>query len=518
MKKLFKRTALAATMAGAALAGTGAHAAPAPSAEKPNILVIMADDVGYWNLSTYHQGMMGYDTPNIDRIAQEGALFTDWYAQQSSTAGRSAFVLGQMPYRTGLTKVGMPGADRGISEEDPTMAQMLRDLGYTTGQFGKNHLGDRDEFLPTNHGFDEFFGNLYHLNAEEEPEMPDYPDTVARPRGVIRSSADGKIEDTGPLTRKRMETVDAEFLGATKEFIEGAVKEDKPFFAWFNPSRMHHFTHLSEKYEGISGNGLYADGMRELDDYVGELLDQLEELGVDDNTIVMFTTDNGFQLMAWPDAGMSPFRGEKNTGWEGGFRVPALMKWPGTIEPGSRFGDIVSHEDMFPTLLSAAGNPNIKQQLLDGYKSSNGKEYNVHLDGYDMTNYFAGKEEKGPRDQFWYFSDDGDLLAVRNERFKIHFMIQEAENGQDVWRRPFTRLRGPRMYDLKIDPFERADKGWGYEEWYQKRLYHMFDIMGKMQPTIESFAEYPQRMTPASFTIDDALEAMNRMNQMSVNR
>ena len=518
MKKLFKKTALAASLMAATAVGTVAHAAPAKPAEQPNILVIMADDVGYWNLSTYHQGMMGYDSPNIDRIAQEGAMFTDFYAQQSSTAGRSAFILGQMPGRTGLTKVGVPGSDKGISEKDPTMAQMLRDLGYTTGQFGKNHLGDRDEFLPTNHGFDEFFGNLYHLNAEEEPENPAFPEDAIRPRGVIRSSADGKIEDTGPLTRKRMETVDAEFLGATQEFIAGAVKEEKPFFAWFNPSRMHHHTRLSEKYENSSGYGLYADGMKELDDYVGELLDQLEELGVADNTIVMFTTDNGFQLKGWPDAGMSPFRGEKNTGWEGGFRVPALLKWPDTIKPGSRFNDIVSLEDMFPTFLSAAGNPDIKQQLLDGYKSSNGKEYNVHLDGFDLTHYVSGKEEEGPRDQFWYFSDDGDLMAVRNGRYKMHFMIQEKEVGHDVWMYPLTTLRIPLLYDLKIDPFERADAGWGVDRYREDHAFVMLDTMRKMQPTFESFAAYPQRMAPASFTINDALEAMNRMSEKVANK
>ena len=517
MKKLFKKTALAASLMAATAVGTVAHAAP--SAEQPNILVIMADDVGYWNVSAYHLGMMGYNTPNIDRIANEGALFTDLYAQQTSTAGRSAFILGQMPYRTGLTKVGMPGSDKGISEEDPTFAQILRDMGYTTGQFGKNHLGERDEFLPTNHGFDEFFGNLYHLNAEEEPEMPDFPDTVSRPRGVIRSSADGKIEDTGPLTRKRMETVDAEFMEATKEFIDGAVEQDKPFFAWFNPSRMHHHTRLAEKWEGSSGGyGLYADGMMELDSYVGELLDQLDDLGVADNTIVMFTTDNGFQLMGWPDAGMAPFRGEKTTGWEGGFRVPGLLRWPDTIEPGSRFNDIVAMEDFFPTFVSAAGNPNIKEQLLDGVKSSNGREYNVHLDGYNLTDYLSGKEEESPRDQFWYFSDDGDLLAVRNGRYKLHFMIQEAENGMEMWYNPFTRLRTPKLYDLKIDPFERADAGWGVNRYRADRPYMIWDVMGKMQPIIESFAEYPQRMAPASFTIDDALEAMSRMASDTVNK
>ncbi|ERM62091.1 arylsulfatase, partial [Vibrio mimicus CAIM 1882] len=390
----------------------GAASATAYAADKPNILVIFGDDVGYWNLSTYNQGMLAYTTPNIDSIATEGAKFTNFYAQQSSTAGRSAFITGQMPKRTGLSKVGMPGAPEGISEKDPTIATMLKQLGYATGQFGKNHLGDRDEHLPTNHGFDEFFGNLYHLNAEEEPENVDYPkDPEFRkkfgPRGVIHSYADGKIEDTGSLTRKRMETVDGEFLDAAESFIEKQVKADKPFFTWFNTTRMHNFTHVPEEYQGKTGAGFYADGVKQHDDQIGQLLKKIKDLGVDDNTIIIYTTDNGPMINLWPDAGMTPFRSEKNTGWEGGFRVPALIKWPGKIKPGTTLDGIVSLEDFFPTLVAAAGNDKVKDELLKG-KKVDGKTYKVHLDGYNQLPYFTGKAEESPRKEFVYWSDDGD--------------------------------------------------------------------------------------------------------------
>ncbi len=366
----------------------GAASVTAYSAEQPNILVIFGDDVGYWNLSTYNGGMLAYSTPNIDSIAKDGAKFTNFYAQQSSTAGRSAFITGQMPKRTGLTKVGLPGAKEGISEKDPTIATLLRDLGYATGQFGKNHLGDRDAHLPTKHGFEEFFGNLYHLNAEEEPENDDYPQDPEfkkkfGPRGVIHSYADGKVEDTGPLTRKRMETIDDEFLEAAEQFIEKQVKADKPFFTWFNTTRMHNFTHVPEEYKGKTGAGFYADGVKQHDDQIGHLLDKIKELGVDDNTIVVYTTDNGPMINLWPDAGMTPFRSEKNTGWEGGFRVPALIKWPEQIQKGSTFNGIVSLEDFLPTLVAAAGNSNVKEELLEGKKVGD-MTYNVHLDGYNQ--------------------------------------------------------------------------------------------------------------------------------------
>ncbi|MEF2522631.1 arylsulfatase [Vibrio mimicus] len=481
----------------------GAASATAYAADKPNILVIFGDDVGYWNLSTYNQGMLAYTTPNIDSIATEGAKFTNFYAQQSSTAGRSAFITGQMPKRTGLSKVGMPGAPEGISEKDPTIATMLKQLGYATGQFGKNHLGDRDEHLPTNHGFDEFFGNLYHLNAEEEPENVDYPkDPEFRkkfgPRGVIHSYADGKIEDTGSLTRKRMETVDGEFLDAAESFIEKQVKADKPFFTWFNTTRMHNFTHVPEEYQGKTGAGFYADGVKQHDDQIGQLLKKIKDLGVDDNTIIIYTTDNGPMINLWPDAGMTPFRSEKNTGWEGGFRVPALIKWPGKIKPGTTLDGIVSLEDFFPTLVAAAGNDKVKDELLKG-KKVDGKTYKVHLDGYNQLPYFTGKTEESPRKEFVYWSDDGDLMALRYNQWKFHFMVQETETGLDIWRKPLTKLRVPFIYDLSIDPFERGDTGIGYGRWMYERSYLMGPASAKVAEIMESFKEFPPRMKAGSF-------------------
>jgi arylsulfatase len=409
----------------------------AAKAKKPNILVIMSDDVGYWNVSYNNRGMMGYKTPNIDRLAGEGMIFTDYYGEQSCTAGRSAFITGQIPVRTGLTKVGMPGAKLGIQPEDPTLAELLKPMGYMTGQFGKNHLGDRDEFLPTAHGFDEFFGNLYHLNAEEEPEHIDYPkDPEFRkkfgPRGVIKATAGGKIEDTGPLTRKRMETVDEEFLAATKDFIQRAKKADKPFFVWFNPSRMHFYTHIKPEHQGISGQNFYADGMVEHDMHVGKLLKLLDDLKIADNTIVIYTTDNGPHYNEWPDGGISPFRGEKNTNWEGGFRVPTVIRWPGHIKAGSVSNDIVSAQDWVPTLMAAVGESDIKEKLKKGHKAGN-KTFKVHLDGYNQLPYLTGKEEKGPRKEFFYFSDDAELIGLRYNDWKAVFMEQRAHRF-DVWR------------------------------------------------------------------------------------
>lgn len=480
---------------------------------KPNILVIMGDDVGIYNLSTYHQGMMGYSTPNIDRIANEGGKFMNYYAQQSCTAGRSAFITGQLPFRTGLSKVGLPGADLGLRKEDPTIAELLKPLGYITGQFGKNHLGDKDEFLPSNHGFDEFFGNLYHLNAEEEPENEDYPKSPEfkkkfGPRGVIHSYADGRIEDTGSLTKKRMETIDEEVLSATQDFLSRAKKSEKPFFCWFNTTRMHNFTHVKEENLGKTGLGFYADGMVEHDALVGKLLKTVDDLKLDKNTIVIYTTDNGPMVCLYPDAGTTPFRGEKNTNWEGGWRVPAMIRWPGVVKPGTKFTDIVAGEDWLPTILAAAGDSNIKEELLKGHKAGD-KNFKVHLDGYNQIEYLSGKSPKGKRDEFFYFSDDGDLLALRYQRLKIHFMIQEA-TGIDVWRRPFTTLRAPIFFDLEVDPFERGQEGMGYNDWWYRRSFMAVPIQNIVGKTLMTFKDFPPRQKPASFTIDQAMEALMR--------
>ncbi len=481
----------------------GAASASAYSAEKPNILVIFGDDIGYWNLSTYNNGMLAYNTPNIDSIAAEGAKFTNFYAQQSSTAARSAFITGQMPKRTGLSKVGMPGAKQGLSDKDPTIATMLKELGYATGQFGKNHLGDLDEYLPTNHGFDEFLGNLYHLNAEEEPENVDYPKDPEfkkkfGPRGVIHSYADGRIEDTGPLTRKRMETVDEETLEAAEIFIEKQVKSEKPFFVWYNATAMHNFTHIPDSYKGKTGAGFYADGMVQHDDHVGELLKKVKDLGIDDNTIIVYTTDNGPMINLWPDAAMSPFRSEKNTAWEGGFRVPAMIKWPGHIKAGETFNGIISLEDFFPTLLAAAGKENVKEELLKG-KTVGKKNYKVHLDGYNQLPYITGKVDESPRNEFFYWSDDAELLAMRQGKYKFHFAIQETETGLDLWRRPFTKLRAPLIFDLSIDPFERGDNGMGYDRWVYDRSFLFAPAMEGVKNMMATFKEYPPRQTPGSF-------------------
>jgi arylsulfatase A-like enzyme len=447
-------------MIGAAFA-QAAPAEPAASS-KPNILIIWGDDIGGFNINAYNQGVMGYRTPNIDRIAKEGAMFTDWYGQQSCTAGRAAFITGQSPIRTGLTKVGLPGAPEGIKAEDPTIPTLLKPLGYATGQFGKNHLGDRDEMLPTAHGFDEFLGNLYHLNAEEEPENVDYPKNPEfkkkfGPRGVIHSWAmsDGtqKIEDTGPLTKKRMETVDEEVTTEALNFMDKAHKDGKPFFVWWNSTRMHIFTHLRPGSEGKTGLGIYADGMVEHDAMVGQLLDKLKELGIEDNTIVMYSTDNGAETFTWPDGGTTMFRGEKNTQWEGGYRVPTLIRWPGTIKPGSVINEIGAHEDMMTTLLAAAGEPNIAEELLKG-KTIGNRTYKVHLDGYDLAPALKGGGE-WPRKEFIYWTDDGNVAALRYENWKITFLEQKAE-GMRVWQEPFDQLRAPLLTNLRMDPFERA--------------------------------------------------------------
>jgi arylsulfatase len=485
---------------------------------KPNILVIWGDDIGQFNVSAYNMGMMGYSTPNIDRIAKDGALFTDWYGQQSCTAGRAAFVTGQSPIRTGLTKVGLPGAPEGMKVEDPTIAGLLKNHGYMTGQFGKNHLGDRDEMLPSNHGFDEFFGNLYHLNAEEEPEHPDYPKSPEfkerfGPRGVIKSSADGKIQDTGPLTRKRMETVDDEVTAAALDFMERARKENKPFFVWWNSTRMHIFTHLKEESQGKTGYGIYADGMAEHDAHVAQLLAKLDELGIADNTIVIYSTDNGSESFSWPDGGTTMFRGEKNTQWEGGYRVPTAIRWPGVIEPGTIINDIGAHEDLLPTLLAAVGEPDIKEKLVKGGVEAIGRSYKVHLDGYNLLPALQG-DAPWPRQEFIYWTDDGSVAALRYGDWKATFLVQRA-HGLDVWLEPFVALRAPLLTNLRMDPFELAHEiGMDYERWFAEHMFMIAPAAGYVAQWVQSFREFPPRQKPGSFNLDNVMEAvMSGSNQ-----
>jgi len=511
---MLKRIPVLILLACFAIVGSTAPA-PAAQADRPNILVIWGDDVGLWNISAYNQGMMGYHTPNIDRIADEGMLFTDAYGEQSCTAGRAAFLTGQSGFRTGLLKVGLPGADLGLQPEDVTLAELLKPHGYATGQFGKNHLGDLDEMLPTNHGFDEFFGNLYHLNAEDEPENVDYPTEEAwpgfrerfGPRGVIHSYADGRVEDTGPLNRKRMETIDSEVYEHTERFIREQTAEDTPFFVWFNTTRMHVWTRLSEEAEGATGLGVYPDGMVEHDGHVGQLLDLLDELGLAEDTIVYYSTDNGAETFTWPDGGTTPFRGEKNTNWEGGFRVPAAIRWPGVIEPGSVSNEIFSHMDMIPTLMAAVGEPDIKEQLIQGHNVG-GTDYKVHLDGYNFLPYFSGEEEKGPRKQFFYFSDDGNLISLRYNNWKVVFAEQRA-HGFDVWQDPFVFLRFPKLFNLRTDPFERADhEAIGYGQWRAERMFALMPAQAIVGDFLGTFVEFPPRQKPSSFSIDQVLEKL----------
>jgi len=490
----------------------------ASNAKKPNILVIFGDDVGQTNISAYSFGVVGYKTPNIDRIAKEGVMMTDYYAENSCTAGRSTFITGQSCLRTGLSKVGAPGAPVGLQKTDITIAQAIKPLGYATGQFGKNHLGDRDEYLPTNHGFDEFFGNLYHLNAEEEPERPYWPkDDQAflkayHPRGVLHTFAGGKIEDTGPLTKKRMETIDDETTAACIDFMQRQVKAGKPFFAWMNFTRMHAFTHVRESMRGQSGmvGNEYADGMLEMDGDVGKLLKAVDDLGIGKDTIVIFTTDNGPNQWSWPDAATTPFRSEKDTNWEGAFRVPCVARWPGKFPEGKVLNGIVSGLDWFPTLIAAAGDPDITKKLLKGY-SAGGTTFKNHLDGYDQNDYLTGKSDKSPRTDFYYFNDDGDLVAMRYDDWKIVFSEQRKPGGLEVWSNPFTTLRVPKLFNLRMDPYERADiVSDQYYDWLTKNDYLLVKGQLKAADFLETFVQYPPSQRPASFNIEGVRKEVDK--------
>jgi arylsulfatase len=484
-----------------------------PKTSKPNILILWGDDIGWWNISYNSRGQMGYRTPNIDRIGNEGASFTDYYGQQSCTAGRAAFITGQNPLRTGLTKVGMPGATVGLHAEDPTIAELLKPLGYATGQFGKNHLGDRDEYLPTMHGFDEFFGNLYHLNAEEEPENPDYPKNPEfkkrfGPRGVLHCLADGKggqtIEDTGPLTKKRMETIDDEVTERALGFIDKTAKAGRPFFLWYNTTAMHFRTHRAEKHKGKSGQGVYNDVMVAHDEHIGQMLAKLDELGIADNTIVLYSTDNGPHYNSWPDAGITPFRSEKNTNWEGGWRVPAFVRWPGKITPGTVFNDIVSHQDWLPTLLEAAGEPDINAKLHEGHKAGD-KTFKVHIDGINMLPYLTGVVNESPRKFIFYMSDDGDVLGIRAGDWKMVLMEQRAKQLM-CWFEPFVKLRVPKIFNLRQDPFERADENSNtYFDWVIDHAFLIYGMQALVAGQIEEFEKFPPRQKPASFNLDAVL-------------
>ena len=494
---------------------SSAALSPAAAQKKPNIVVIMGDDIGWFNPSIYNRGMMGYQTPNIDRIGNEGAIFYSWYGQQSCTAGRAAFITGQSPIRTGLTKVGLPGAEVGLQPQDPTVAEVLKAQGYATAQFGKNHLGDRDEMLPTNHGFDEFFGNLYHLNAEEEPENPDYPKSPEfrkkfGPRGVLHTYADGKIENTGPLTKKRMETIDQEFLTAALGWMDKSAKGGKPFFLYFNSTRMHVWTHLSPQATGKTGLGLYPDGMVEHDGHVGQILKKIDDLGLTKDTVVIYTTDNGAEVMTWPDGGATPFRGEKATGWEGGFRVPMLIRWPGVIKPGTAYNDFFAHEDLIPTFAAAAGNPNIVSQCLTGCKSGK-KTFKVHLDGYNLLPFLKGEVKESPRKEFLYWSDDGDLFALRYQNWKVVF-IQQNHTGIDIWQKDYEKLRVPKTFNLLADPFERGDSSLLYNEWLIERVFIQVPAQAVVAQWLQSFKQFPIRQRPASFNLDEVMRKLNPTN------
>jgi arylsulfatase len=487
------------------------------ASKQPNILILWGDDIGIWNISYYSRGMMGYQTPHIDRVAKEGVTFTDWYGQQSCTAGRAAFITGQNPLRTGLTKVGMPGAAVGLQAEDPTIAELLKPLGYATGQFGKNHLGDRDEYLPTMHGFDEFFGNLYHLNAEEEPELPDYPknpEFLKRfgPRGVLHCLSDGRggqtIKDTGPLTKKRMETIDEEITAGALGWMEKQANANKPFFLWYNSTAMHFRTHLADKNRGKSGQDDYSDRMVTHDEQIGQMLDKLDQLGIADNTIVMYSTDNGPENDTWPDGANTPFRSQKDTNWEGAWRVPAFIRWPGKIKPGTVLNGIGCHQDMLPTLLAAAGDPNINQKLLNGYQVGS-KTFKVHIDGINLLPWLTGEEKESPRTSFFYVSDDGGVMALRTGDWKVVFQDQRALST-NVWAEPMVSLRLPHIFSLRRDPFERADFNSNvYWDWAINHVFMLYAAQAIVGAQIENYVKYPPRQKAASFNLDTVMRQLD---------
>jgi arylsulfatase A-like enzyme len=504
--------------------------------DKPNILVIWGDDIGISNLSCYSHGIMGYKTPNIDRLAKEGMMFTDSYGEQSCTAGRSAFITGQSVYRTGLSKVGIPGAKAGLKDETVTIAELLKNQGYATGQFGKNHLGDRNEYLPTLHGFDEFFGNLYHLNAEEEPEMVDYPDSKEfpdfrknfGPRGVLHCHASDKddptedprfgrigkqkIEDTGPLTAKRMETCDDEFVAAALKFIKKSTDAGKPFFTWVNFTHMHLYTHTKPESIGQAGRwqSPYHDTMIDHDKNVGQLLDYLDKLGIADNTFVMYSTDNGPHMNSWPDSAMTPFRSEKDTNWEGAFRIPMIVRWPGTIKAGETSNEIVQHHDWLPTFLAMAGEPDIVEKLKKGGHKANGKSFKNHIDGYNLLPYLTGKVDKSPREIFFYFSDDGDMMGVRMHNWKVVFMEQRCQGTLGIWGEPFVKLRVPKIFNLRTDPFERADiTSNTYHEWHMRHVFIVYPVLAGVGKFVATFKDFPPAQHPDSFTPSEALDKLH---------
>ncbi len=520
-RMLFKPLAIA----GITSLALGFAAASFAAEKKPNILVLWGDDIGIENISHNNRGMMGYMTPNIDRVAKEGVGFTDYYAQQSCTAGRAAFVSGSVPVRSGMTKVGMPGAQEGWKKTDVTMATVLKSQGYATGQFGKNHLGDLDEHLPTMHGFDEFLGNLYHLNAEEEPEHRDYPkDPEFRkkygPRGVIHAWADGeggqKVEDTGPLTIKRMETIDDETVAAAKRFITAQVKADKPFFVWWNGTRMHFRTHLKEESIGISGQDEYGDGMVEHDMHIGEFLTLLDDLGIADNTIVQYSTDNGVHYNSWPDAGTTPFRSEKNTNWEGAYRVPAFVRWPGHFPAGKNLNGLVAHEDWLPTFAAIAGAPDIKEKLLMGVEL-NGRTYKNYIDGYNQLDYLTGKVKESPREEFIYVNDVGGVVAARVDDWKITFQVMRAQT-MAIWLEPFVELRAPLIFNLRRDPFERAQHNSNtYYDWWLDHAFAIVPISQMVGEFLQTFVDYPPSQTAGSFNLSKVQKQIEEMNKAGHN-